>query len=129
MTFFQTFSTEPQVVSTSMQPRRSRTSQLADGDAERRQDHHVVRRHASNDFAGIAREADAHRPHAVVHVGVVDDLAGQEDAAVGKAARLIGVVDRAVDAVAEAELPRQIQTETAGLETVVRCLDLATSSL
>ena len=45
----------------------------------------------------------------VVDVRVVDDLAGQEDLPVGKPlARLVGVVDGAIDAVAEAELAREV---------------------
>ena len=45
----------------------------------------------------------------VVDVRVVDDLAGQEDAPVGEPpARLVGVVDRAIDAVAEPEFPREM---------------------
>ena len=45
----------------------------------------------------------------IVDVRVVDDLAGQEDVAAGEAAaRLVGVVDGAVDAVAEPELAREV---------------------
>ena len=59
-------------------------------------------------FVGIAQKADALRAQLIVDVRVVDDLAGQKDVAVGKAlARLIGVVDGAIDAVAEAELARE----------------------
>ena len=46
---------------------------------------------------------------------VVDDLAGQKDTAVGKTlAGLIGIVDGAVDAIAEPELAREMDRETAG---------------
>ena len=60
-TFFQTFSTEPQVVSTSVQPRLDKLRHLADGDAERRQDHDVVGAELVGALAGIAEEADALR--------------------------------------------------------------------
>ena len=65
-------------------------------------------------LAGVAEEADALRAKLVVDVRVVNDLAGQEDRAVGKAlTRLIRVVDRAIDAVAESELAREVNRETA----------------
>ena len=55
---------------------------------------------------------------AIVDVRVVDDFARQEHAAIGKSlARLIGVVDGAVDAVAEPELAREMDRETAGRDT------------
>ena len=66
----------------------------------------------SSRFAGVAEEPDAERPQLVVDVRVVDDFAGQEDRAIGKAgAGLIGVVDRAIDAIAEPELPREVQRQ------------------
>ena len=62
-------------------------------------------------------------PQLIVDVRVVDDLAGQEHRAIGKSlARLVGVVDRAIDAVAEAELPRQMDREAAGLVAVAGAL-------
>ena len=57
----------------------------------------------------VAQEPDAHRAQLIVDVRVVDDFAGQEHAAIGKAlARLVGVVDGAIDAVTEAELAREV---------------------
>ena len=45
------------------------------------------------------------RAQLIVHVRVVDDLAGEEHAPIGKPpARLVGVVHGPIDAVAEAEL-------------------------
>ena len=45
---------------------------------------------------------------------VVDDFAGEEDVAAGEPRdRLVGVVDRAIDAVAEAELAREVEREAA----------------
>ena len=71
-------------------------------------------------FARVAEEADALRAQLIVDVRVVDDLAGQEDRPVGKAlARLIGVVHRAIDAVAEAELAREVNGEAARLKREV----------
>ena len=65
-------------------------------------------------FARIAEEADALRAQLVVDVRVVDDFAGQEHLPVGKPlARLIGVVDGAIDAVAEAELAREVHGQPA----------------
>jgi hypothetical protein len=54
----------------------------------------------------------------------VDDLAGEEHFAIGEPlARLIGVVDGAIDAVAEAELPREVDGQTARPILVVGLLD------
>jgi hypothetical protein len=62
----------------------------------------------------VGQEADPHRAQLLVDVRVVDDLAGQEDVAVGKALpRLIGIVDGAVDAVTEAELAREMDRQPA----------------
>ena len=56
---------------------------------------------------------------------VVDDLAGQEDVAIGEAApRLVGVVDRAIHAVAEAELAGEVHRQAAGLVPEVVGADL-----
>ena len=50
----------------------------------------------------------------LVDVRVVNDLAGQKDVAVGEAPPcLIRIVDRPIDAVAEAELARQMDREPA----------------
>ena len=86
---------------------------------------------ASSDSPGVAEEADALRAELIVDVRVVDDLAGQEDLPVGKPlARLIRVVDGAIDAVAEAELAREVHGETARLERDSRTsLTAATRSL
>ncbi len=60
----------------------------------------------------VGQELDALAAQPIVHMRVVDDLAGQEDAAIGKAlARLIRVVDRAVHAVTESELAREMNGE------------------
>ena len=114
-TFFHTFSTEPHVVSTSVQPcalERAPASPIVTPNAGRittSSGPSVVRV-----LAGIGQEADALRAQLVVDVRVVDDLAGQEDAPVREAlARLIGVVDGAVDAVAEAELAREVDGQPA----------------
>ena len=54
------------------------------------------------------------RAQPVVDVGIVDDLAGEEDLPVGELEpRLVGVVDGAVDAVAEPELAGQVHGEPA----------------
>ncbi len=99
--------------------------QHRDRDAERGQDDDIVSAEPIDRFTGIGEEADAHRPQLLVDVRVVDDLAGQVHAAIGKAlARLIRVVDGAVDAVAEAELTRQMHRQAAGAVREVGALDL-----
>ena len=113
------------MVSTSVQPRRSSCCEHRDGDAERRQDHHVVGAERDRCSSGVVgQEADPHRPQLLVDVRVVDDFAGQEHAAVGKAlAGLVRVVDGAIDAVAEAEFARQMDGEPAGAIDEVVGLD------
>ena len=75
-------------------------------------------------LAGVGEEPDPHRPQLVVDVRVVDDFAGEEDVAIGEAlARLVGVVDRAVDAVAEPELAREVHGQPAGAVREVVGLD------
>ena len=55
----------------------------------------------------------------------MDDLAGEEDVAPGEARhRLVGVVDGAIDAVAEAELAGEMDGEPALLVAVVAGADL-----
>ncbi len=82
--------------------------------AEGRDDHHVALAQTGRRLAGIAQEPDACRPQLLVDVGVVDDFAGQEHPLVGEPLPgLVGIVDRAIDAVAEAELPRQVDGQPA----------------
>ena len=60
------------------------------------------------------------RAQLLVDVRVVDDLAGQVDAPVGKLApRLVGVVHGAIHAVAEAELAREVHREPPAASVVV----------
>ncbi len=88
--------------------------QIADRHAERRQDHDVLRPEPRGIFVRVAQEADAGRAQLVVDVRVVDDFAGQEHLAIREArARLIRVVDRAIDAVAEPELAREMDQQAA----------------
>jgi hypothetical protein len=54
----------------------------------------------------------------------VDDFAGEKHLTIGKAlARLIGVVDSPIDAVAETKLACEVHEEAAGRELVLRFLD------
>ena len=95
------------------------------GDAERRQDHDVARPETLNHAGVVGEKADPHRAELVVDVRVVNDFAGQEHCALGEAlAGLIGVVDGAIDAVAEAELARQVQRQPAGAEHEIMAFDL-----
>ena len=69
---------------------------------------------------GAIEELDPHFRQAPVYVGVVDDLARNKDSLAGKArARFIGVLHRAIDAVAEAELLRESESELTRDELVI----------
>jgi hypothetical protein len=95
-----------------------------DGDAECRQDDHVVWCERINRFAWIGEEADTLCAKLLVDVRIVDDLARQQHRAIGKPlARLICVVDCAVDAVAEPELPREVNGQPASGVAVIVVLD------
>ncbi len=97
-----------------MQPWRSSASQVADRDAERRKNDDVVRAERGAIFAGIGEDADFLRAQPIVHVRVVDDFAGEKDAAIRKLlSRLIRVIHRAIDAVAKPEFSGEVQRETA----------------
>src|SRR3989449_11433684 len=92
--------------------------------AERREDHHVVRGHGPEvEVAlGLAQQnLHAHAGELGVHVGVVNDLPDEKDA-LGRelGSGLVRVLDRAVDSVAEAELPGQLEREVAHHELVAR---------
>ena len=90
-------------------------------DAERGNDDDIRGLEAVERVAEVVEETHAGRPQPAVDVRVVNDLAGQEDAPVREPMPcLIGVVDRAVDAVAEAELARQTDRQTTGLRGVPR---------
>ena len=81
-------------------------------------------------FPFVGEKADAHGAQLLVDVRVVDDLAGQKHLAVGKPfARLVCVVDRAVDAVAEAEFAREVHREPVRAEREVLCLDALDDAL
>src|SRR4051812_13883930 len=61
---------------------------------------------------GIGEKADPERSELIVHVRVVNDLAGQVDRAIREArTRLVRVIHRAIHAVAEAELAREMQCQ------------------
>jgi hypothetical protein len=99
--------------------------QLGDGYAKCRQNHDVVRAEGFVGFARVAQKADTLRAELIVDMRVVDDFARQVDRVVWKAtARLVGVVDGAIDAVAEAELPCEVHREPTRLVPVTRVLDL-----
>ena len=77
---------------------------------------------ASIDSPGSRQEPDALRAQLIVDVRVVDDLAGQDDRRDRETlARLVGVIDRAIDAVAEAELAREMDRQPAGRVAGSRC--------
>ena len=102
----------------------SKRGERLDGDAEGRQDDHVGGGEGGRRLAGVAQEADALATQPIVDVGIVDDLAGEEDPPVGELEpRLVGVVDGAIDAVAEPELAGQVHGEPARRVAVVVGLD------
>ena len=69
--------------------------------------------------AAASRKRDPHVAQLLVDVRIVDDLADQEEPPVGKlGAGLVGVLDRAVDAVAEPELPGQPEGQRPDVEPV-----------
>jgi hypothetical protein len=108
---------------------RFQLRELADRHAEGGQDDDVVLPERRAIFAWIRQDADAARTELIVDVRVVDDLAGQENALVRKLlARLVRVVDRAIDAVAEAEFRREMDRQTAGLIDMPRVPNLIDDS-
>ena len=87
------------------------------------QDHHVVGDDPGEVELPVlapGEEADAHVPELLIDVGVVDDLADQEEPAVGELdPGLVGVVHRPVHPVAEAELPGQPEGQRTDGEPVL----------
>src|SRR5206468_115401 len=86
-----------------------------DGYAEGRQNDHVGRLEGLNSSrrlvlgGRVAQEANTHRPKLFVDMRVVNDFAGEKYSLIGEPlAGLVGVVDGAIDAVAEAEFAREM---------------------
>ena len=99
--------------------------QLADRDAERRQNHDVVRTERGTVFARVGKDVNPFFAEAVVDVRVVDDLAGQQHALRGEfLPSLVRVIDRAVHAVAEPEFLRQVERETSARLNEPGCLEV-----
>ena len=118
-------STDPHVVSISVHPTTVELLELLDRDTEGRQNDDIGNVDLLNRLSRITQEADAGVTQPTVNLRVVDDLTGQEDPTVGESsARLIGVVDGAVDAVAETELGSKTDHQTAFLPSELRALDL-----
>ena len=87
-----------------------------------------VRRARRSTRRRVAQKADAHRAQLLVDVRVVDDFAGQIHAAIGEALpRLVGVVDGAIDAVAEAEFAREMDGQPPGSNVKSLALICSTS--
>ena len=97
-------------MSTTMQP-SPRSVEIANGDAERREDDDVLRGDTcvieDRLAVGIVfgrENLDTHLAEPPVDVRVVDDLADKQDAAIGElSSGLVGVLDRSLNAVAEPE--------------------------
>ena len=84
--------------------------EVGDRDAEGGENDDVVRADVRVVEARLAarQKDDPHVAELRVHVRIVDDLAGEGDAPIGElGAGLVGVLHRALDAVAEAELARE----------------------
>jgi hypothetical protein len=65
-------------------------------------------------------DLDAHAAELRVHVRVVDDLASEDEVPIGKfLSSLVGVLDGALDAIAEAELLREADSDVVNDERVV----------
>ena len=87
---------------------------VADGHAERRQNHDVVDAERGGVFARIRQKANALGPQPRVDVRVVDDFAREKYVLMRKAlAGFIRVVHRAVDSVIKTELAREMDCEAA----------------
>ena len=86
--------------------------QRRDRDAERRQDDHGVGAQAVQVLFGVTQESYPGSAQPAVHLWVVDDLAGQIDRPFREPpARLIRVVHRPVDSVAEPELASEMDAQ------------------
>src|SRR6185312_13656321 len=101
---------------------------VVDRDAEGGKNDDVLRRDRAEveraGGIGPRQNLDAHVAQASVHHRVVDDLADEIDAPIGKlATRLVGVLDRALHAVAEAEFASQPDRDVADLEREVARLE------
>ena len=85
--------------------------EVPDRHPEGRHDDDIVRRDPREvelPVVAVGQERDPHVAELLVHVGVVDDLTHQEEPPVGKLGPgLVGVLDRAIHPVAEAEFARQ----------------------
>ena len=101
-----------------MHPRaRRKNVHRAGRRAERREQHDVVRREGLVTGALVAavQETDPELLESAVDARVVNDLALDEELLVGELLpRLIGVIDRPIDAVAKPEFLREVKGEVAG---------------
>src|SRR5439155_22247645 len=102
---------------------RPQALEVADGHAERGDQYHIRRRHRREielPRRVMSEDGNAELFEPAIHVWVVDDLADEVDALLGKlAARLVRVLHRTVYAVTEAELLRQPERQVAHYERVV----------
>ena len=124
-TFFQTLSTDPHVVSTSVQPWSASRAMSPTVTPKAGRITTSFGAEGLPRFGRLAQEPDAGGAQAIVDVRVVDDLAGQIDVLIGESpAGLIGVVDRAIDAVAEPELAGEVHGQASGAVLEVVGADL-----
>src|SRR6185436_12511298 len=101
--------------------------QLGYADAECRQDHDVTGSDLAKTLHRVAvviEDPDPHVAETAIHIGVVNDLAGEKHAAIRKlAAGLVRVVDGPVNAVAKAEFPGELEVEPARAGLVAETLE------
>ena len=96
-----------------------------DGDPEGRQDHDIISAKRLGVLVRIREKPDPVVAQPLIDVRVVDDLAGQEDVPSREPPpRLVGVIDRPVDAVTEPEFPGEVQREPAGRKVIAAGADL-----
>src|SRR6266567_4482199 len=103
---------------------RPQRVEIGDRHPERRKDHGVFGPNAAevegSGRGGAAKDLDAHLFEPGVYVRIVDDLANKDNATIRKLApSLVGVLDRALYAITEAEFPRQFDRYVADREPVV----------
>jgi hypothetical protein len=97
--------------------------EVPDGDAKRRHDHDVFRGNLAEievPILTVAQKRDPHLGELLIDMGIMDDLSNEKESAVGKLGPgLIGVLYRAIDAIAESELSRQPERQRPDPELIL----------
>src|SRR5688572_8821576 len=105
---------------------RLQVRKLGHADAERGEDHDIAGGNLTEALHWIVRVGEDLNPHrldALVDVRIVDNLARQKYPPIGELpARLIRVIDGAIDAVTEAEFFRELDVERPGARLIAHSL-------